>query len=515
MASATGKEKRGHMPKVKRVSKPSVSKSKTHTKSTRRKLANDPRSPGPSTRVGASKNIPIIIPDSDEDDADRESVYSPSSLTTSSTRLRSDLSRFRHIPNDSSLTSPRGIYSPFNDSTFQTSFLLRRTTPPPYLEPSIEGSREQHQRNKPVVSKRKARAKTTRHRGTQVQVKTSVPNYKPNNSQNASEEQGGSQRAHYPSPSVTVGANDTERESSIFIGHVPPTTLQDARTSKTFCRVKEKTPGPYKYRSRKSSFQGTSLSTNSATTLKVHSLPPSSEVHTNAEDDDNIELRLADISDFDLRRKVAQLMAVAPAVPVRDLYHLLIDSKGLFPFAKGRAIRAIKPAASTSPTPAVTSPMRDMDTEEIMVKIDPNDPAFEWDADAPELELVDGQKQPKQKLSKASVQNEKARHATRSSKPSIETLYNFAANKSNGASTPSTRRRENSINRDFLLSDDLASIDPDASYFDSSSEHGETNSSDSDVEMKYLEDEVDLDIDMHSEYAFNVNVLVNAPTSPF
>ncbi|KAH8632249.1 hypothetical protein IG631_13932 [Alternaria alternata] len=39
-------------------------------------------------------------------------------------------------------------------------------------------------------------------------------------------------------------------------------------------------------------------------------------------------MSLLDIDDFSMRSKVAQLMAVAPALAVMDLYHLIIDSEG-------------------------------------------------------------------------------------------------------------------------------------------------------------------------------------------
>lgn len=57
---------------------------------------------------------------------------------------------------------------------------------------------------------------------------------------------------------------------------------------------------------------------------------------TNSEEKD---MKLVDIEDFEMRKKVTQLMAVAPALPVRDLYHLIIDSEGRLSKAKKKAIR--------------------------------------------------------------------------------------------------------------------------------------------------------------------------------
>ncbi|RYO69594.1 hypothetical protein AA0113_g3980 [Alternaria arborescens] len=88
-------------------------------------------------------------------------------------------------------------------------------------------------------------------------------------------------------------------------------------------------------------------------------------------------MSLLDIDDFSMRSKVAQLMAVAPALAVIDLYHLIIDSEGDLPRARKQAIRM-----SEAPTIRYR-PGLDKEGDEIMVKIDPNDPAFEWDDDEP------------------------------------------------------------------------------------------------------------------------------------
>ena len=50
-------------------------------------------------------------------------------------------------------------------------------------------------------------------------------------------------------------------------------------------------------------------------------------------------MSLLDIDDFIMRSKVAQLMVVAPALAVIDLYHLIIDSEGDLPRARKQAIR--------------------------------------------------------------------------------------------------------------------------------------------------------------------------------
>jgi hypothetical protein len=101
------------------------------------------------------------------------------------------------------------------------------------------------------------------------------------------------------------------------------------------------------------------------------------------------DMTLGNISDFDMRKNVADLMAVAPALPISDLYRLLVDLEGDLPAARKQAIRASRApsmhpsiksdAPSTVGLPKTFSrPTYDTDGDEIMVKIDPNDAFLEW-----------------------------------------------------------------------------------------------------------------------------------------
>jgi hypothetical protein len=62
------------------------------------------------------------------------------------------------------------------------------------------------------------------------------------------------------------------------------------------------------------------------------------------------EMSLRDIPAFDTRKKVANLMAVAPALPIRDLYDLLSNVDGDLVAARMPAIRA---SQAPSARPAV------------------------------------------------------------------------------------------------------------------------------------------------------------------
>ncbi|KAF2870876.1 hypothetical protein BDV95DRAFT_574815 [Massariosphaeria phaeospora] len=95
------------------------------------------------------------------------------------------------------------------------------------------------------------------------------------------------------------------------------------------------------------------------------------------------DLRLADISNFDMRSKVAQLMAIAPDLPVQDLYNLLMDKNGEVRAASSEALKR-------TATPFVDDHQRwqknSLTTtvkQETKVKFDLDDPFFTYDTDEP------------------------------------------------------------------------------------------------------------------------------------
>jgi hypothetical protein len=100
-------------------------------------------------------------------------------------------------------------------------------------------------------------------------------------------------------------------------------------------------------------------------------------------------MTLGTISDFEMRKKVADLMVVAPALPVRGLYRLLMDLEGDLSAARKEAMRAsCAPSIQPSTTPETPSAVGDAGSfsklayvandDELMVKIDPNDGFLEW-----------------------------------------------------------------------------------------------------------------------------------------
>jgi hypothetical protein len=167
--------------------------------------------------------------------------------------------------------------------------------------------------------------------------------------------------------------------------------MREARTYQRFSRIKLDTPGPWQYRSLnpQSKLSASQHSVTSDVDADARRSIPLSDQNPD-DGSSNTEMTLADIADYSLRSMVGQFIAVAPALPVRDLYHLIIDAKGHLPSAKEQAIRISKVPASrlqfvrlsTFRPPPIEE---DEDGDEVMVKLDPNDSAFEYDTDKPPL----------------------------------------------------------------------------------------------------------------------------------
>jgi hypothetical protein len=127
-------------------------------------------------------------------------------------------------------------------------------------------------------------------------------------------------------------------------------------------------------------------------------------------------LKLKDISDFPLRSKVAQLMAVAPAFSVSQLYHLLVDKEGHFETAKqyimpkSPASQTVSYPATSGQPPAILSqcsnsnPTQDPYDDQVMVKIDWDNSDLLFDNDAPSFFFPEAKK-PKKKPAKKTPQS--------------------------------------------------------------------------------------------------------------
>ncbi|KAI4910271.1 hypothetical protein J4E90_007704 [Alternaria incomplexa] len=222
-----------------------------------------------------------------------------------------------------------------------------------------------------------------------------------------------------------------------------------------------------------------------------------------------INMSLMDIDDFGLRSKVAQLMAVAPALPIMDLYHLIMDSEGDLPLAKKQAIRM-----SEAP-PAQYQPGFDADGEEVMVKIDPNDPAFEWDDDEPQPESAATtasrpQCMPKNKATKSKSLYHHPK-PSKSAKSGAKHCSNTSAKRMKSSSMNPTHARETSSDREFIVPDNTVHYDLNSDISNGSDEflgvEVRSRPADSDVEILDGEDPLDLDIDMQPRFAYNARPL--------
>ncbi|KAF1361573.1 hypothetical protein EJ07DRAFT_154342 [Lizonia empirigonia] len=170
-----------------------------------------------------------------------------------------------------------------------------------------------------------------------------------------------------------------QRRSSLSDGSPAQTKRSLAKATSTTPRTRYK-PGTLALRTHRAH----------SNTLARHTRSSSSPL---SYADNGIDLTLADITDFDLCQKTAQLMAVAPGLPVADLYHLLMERGGQFEATKQEVIRASQaPRARPSQyrpnangraaVVPCASPIDDQE-EEKYIKIDLDDPAFMWDNDAP------------------------------------------------------------------------------------------------------------------------------------
>jgi hypothetical protein len=178
--------------------------------------------------------------------------------------------------------------------------------------------------------------------------------------------------------------------------------MREAKASRLFSRIKVDTPGPWQYRSQ-----------------QPHSIPPTPQHSPIADPDADIlqsaaplndrklndsnskDMTLADITDFSLRSMVAQLMTVAPALPVGDLYHLVIDSKGHLPTARRYAIRMSE--APIACRQSVRSPLHissPLERNELMTK--------SWSRSIPTIQLSNGTQMSHHYPS--SLQNRKCNH---------------------------------------------------------------------------------------------------------
>lgn len=238
-------------------------------------------------------------------------------------------------------------------------------------------------------------------------------------------------------------------------------------------------------------------------------------------------MTLADIPDFRLRMKVAQLMAIAPTIAIQELYNLLVDVQVSYDDAKtiltGRTSQTPKLHTSlpnrSRPTSHLSTPRPARDAhdhemggqqEDGLVKIDYDDPELWMDNDVPSSPPPPTPRPKKagsKKNSKAQSKSIAKQQAKRKAGPEhrkktpptskVKSSSSARVPSSGGKKSPangSQSRRSNSIEGRFVIPDDDSLSD--RSYTESiSAVMTESEESGSDVIMED-EDEDDLDIDM-------------------
>lgn len=232
---------------------------------------------------------------------------------------------------------------------------------------------------------------------------------------------------------------------------------------------------------------------------------------------------MAEIPDFDLRQKTAQLIAVAPGLPVSDLYHLLMEKNGRFEAALKEAVRAsqapsnmLNSTRKTAPprsvtVPTTTSPrMQGYCEGEAEIKIDFDDPMFTWDNDAP----ITPQPEPqcrRQQTKKKQTKETMKRTANAFTESAIYAEAEQATGKArkrpashvvkSSTLTGNINRgiRATSYDLEFIVPDDEISENSDDTFYDTD------ESVLRDIDM--TDDGTDLMIDMEPEFAYNSDIL--------
>lgn len=229
------------------------------------------------------------------------------------------------------------------------------------------------------------------------------------------------------------------------------------------------------------------------------------------------DLSLGDIPDFSLRMKVAQLMAVAPSLPVQDLYDLLMEMKGHYENARDQVFERTRTRTLGRSVPPQSACSNNViqrgneDEEDTKVKIDLNDPDIYNDNDVPSRSPTP-EPAPRKSRSKATskrLANSVTKPKTKSKVPSTgkakshtKSLTRKAtqpkqvkANVGAKRSKPSSRtRRSNSIDGVFVISDDESDLD--GSYRDIGSvRNADDAGNGSDIEMVNADAELFIDME--------------------
>lgn len=337
-------------------------------------------------------------------------------------------------------------------------------------------------------------------------------------------------RTAYPTPARTEKGLVREDSASTYFENIErtrPTTMREFREAGQFSRLKEPTPGPYKQRARVKPMPSCRQPRKTKEPMRQSPIPAASRSFDTPGVRPSIidgELILADIPDFGLRMKVAKLMAIAPGLPVKDLYDLLIEMKGRYEEAKDQVFHCVSqapplPVRPQNPplAPKSTGEMQYIDEKEVIATVDFDNPDIYWDTDVPASPpppLVSKKAPAKKKRNKFRVESQRFAIANTTPKPSTALNASTTIMKSRIKSKPEAKTarapanigvkrsfnasrslRSNSLYRDFILIDDDS--EGDSSYRDKGS-------------VRYSEDEGS-DFDIEEDLPTNLHIAMKRP----
>ncbi|KAE8867679.1 hypothetical protein P3342_005981 [Pyrenophora teres f. teres] len=415
------------------------------------------------TRAGASRSVPITL-DSDDDESVRDHgphIRASESQSTPSDPTRTpildlNLERFRYQPQSSfhNQSGRRGrVHTPLSNRYNPTGIFLRRSASSTY-SPAPDPTK-QHRKYDTMRKKRPLYLNGADIPPKKMQTPTAA-------------------RPGHFSPKIS---------------HVLASQQYDL----------DRTHPP-----RSSSWANSPAATGLSRTQQVNTSPKEEKRHDE-------EMTLLDIDEFDMRTRVAQLMAVAPAIPVRDLYHLIVDSKGRMSEAKQRAIMMSEVPGThcqNKLSPRAQKPLGNDSDDGILVKIDYNDPAFDWDTDEPAPELIATTRaRPLKPGSKKAATIHHASKNTMRMKSGTKDEARRTAKLTKPTFVNPTHARETSSDRDFVVADNIGHY---GLISDDESELSDLSSCRSGygkVKMRDDDDAFDLDIDMQPHYAYNADIL--------
>lgn len=150
-----------------------------------------------------------------------------------------------------------------------------------------------------------------------------------------------------------------------------------------------------------------------------------------------------------------------------------------------------------------------LDSDEVMIKNDPNDAAFEWDTDTPPPEdLAQRPNHAKSNASKHSKNKATATTSLKSRAEAIQDQRNSAIFKEIEKTKDFEQGRCKGSDDSFVVADDVVYFDTDCSALNCSSDPT-SSTIDSDIEMQDTipEDPEELRIDMRQRYNYNAKVL--------